>query len=41
MDTRAIALGLLATVLAVSALACWAPAWRASRVEPSITLRAD
>jgi len=34
-------LGVIALLLAVSALACWAPAWRASRVEPSITLRAD
>jgi len=25
----------------VSAIACWAPAWRASRVDPSITLRAQ
>ncbi|WP_348263831.1 ABC transporter permease [Telmatobacter sp. DSM 110680] len=25
----------------VSAMACWAPAWRASRVDPSITLRAE
>jgi putative ABC transport system permease protein len=25
----------------VSAIACWAPAWRASRVDPSITLRAE
>jgi hypothetical protein len=22
-------------------LICWAPAWRASRVDPSVTLRAD
>jgi putative ABC transport system permease protein len=34
-------LGVIALLLAVSALACWAPAWRASRVEPSITLRAE
>ena len=34
-------LSMIALLLAVSALACWAPAWRASRVEPSITLRAD
>src|SRR6185312_4102371 len=32
---------LTSLLFAVSALACWAPAWRASRVEPSITLRAD
>jgi len=32
----------VAAILAiVSALACWAPAWRASRVDPAITLRAE
>jgi len=28
-------------LVSVSAIACWAPAWRASRVDPSITLRAE
>jgi putative ABC transport system permease protein len=33
--------GVVAVLAGVSALACWAPAWRASRIDPSITLRAD
>jgi ABC-type antimicrobial peptide transport system permease subunit len=36
--TYATAVVLLA---AVAALACWAPAWRASRVDPAIMLRAE
>jgi len=28
-------------LLAVSGIACWAPAWRAARVDPAITLRAE
>jgi putative ABC transport system permease protein len=28
-------------LVGVSAIACWTPAWRASRVDPSITLRAE
>jgi putative ABC transport system permease protein len=31
----------VALLLGVSAVACSAPAWRAARVEPSITLRAE
>jgi putative ABC transport system permease protein len=31
----------LAVVVAVSAIACGVPAWRASRVDPSVTLRAE
>jgi ABC-type antimicrobial peptide transport system permease subunit len=33
--------GVIVTLLVVSAAACWAPAWRAARVDPSITLRAE
>ena len=33
--------GVVLMLVGVSAVACWAPAWRASRVDPSITLRAD
>ena len=34
-------LGVIALLAAVSAIACWAPAWRAARVDPSTTLRAE
>ena len=33
--------GMLALLLAVAAAACWVPAWRASRIDPAITLRAE
>jgi putative ABC transport system permease protein len=33
--------GVVLILAGVSAIACWAPAWRASRIDPSITLRAD
>ena len=33
--------GVIVLLLAISAAACWLPAWRASRVDPSITLRAE
>jgi putative ABC transport system permease protein len=31
----------IALLTAVSAIACWLPAWRAAQVDPSITLRAE
>ena len=34
-------LGVMALAAAVSAIACWVPAWRAARVDPAITLRAE
>ena len=34
-------LGVTALLVAVSAIACGIPAWRAARVDPSITLRAE
>jgi putative ABC transport system permease protein len=33
--------GVVALLLTVSAIACTAPAWRAARVDPSVTLRAE
>jgi ABC-type antimicrobial peptide transport system permease subunit len=33
--------GVIALLTLVSASACWTPAWRAARVDPSITLRAE
>ena len=34
-------LGVFALAAGVAAIACWVPAWRAARVDPSITLRAE
>jgi putative ABC transport system permease protein len=34
-------LGVIALLAGVSVVACWIPAWRAARVDPSITLRAE
>jgi ABC-type antimicrobial peptide transport system permease subunit len=31
----------VATIVAVAAAACWLPAWRASRLDPSAVLRSD
>jgi hypothetical protein len=33
--------GVIALLLGVSAIACWVPARRAARVDPSISLRAE
>jgi putative ABC transport system permease protein len=33
--------GVIGLLAGVSMVACWVPAWRASRVDPSITLRAE
>ena len=33
--------GVIGLLALVSALACWAPAWRAARVDPAVTLRAE
>lgn len=33
--------GVIAVLLAISAVACWIPAWRAAQVDPAITLRAE
>jgi ABC-type lipoprotein release transport system permease subunit len=32
--------GVIALLAAVSGIACWVPAWRGAKVDPSITLRA-
>jgi putative ABC transport system permease protein len=34
-------LGVIALLVGVAAGACWGPAWRAARVDPAITLRAE
>jgi ABC-type antimicrobial peptide transport system permease subunit len=33
--------GVVATISMVAAFACWLPAWRASRLDPAVVLRAD
>jgi predicted permease len=33
--------GVVGTILLVAAVACWLPAWRASRLDPNIVLRQD
>jgi ABC-type antimicrobial peptide transport system permease subunit len=39
-DTATMA-GVIATISTVAAVACWLPAWRASRLDPNAVLRAD
>jgi predicted permease len=34
-------IGVVATITVVAAVACWLPAWRASRLDPNIVLRQD
>ena len=31
----------ISTITLVAAIACWLPAWRASRLDPNVVLRAD
>jgi len=31
----------VATISGVAAIACWLPAWRASRLDPNVVLRED
>ena len=33
--------GVVALLLGVAAIASWVPAWRAARIDPAITLRAE
>ncbi len=33
--------GVIAVMLSVSAVACWIPAWRAAKIDPATTLRAE
>jgi predicted permease len=39
-DTATMA-AVIATISTVAAVACWLPAWRASRLDPNVVLRAD
>ncbi|HUI41006.1 MAG TPA: FtsX-like permease family protein, partial [Terriglobia bacterium] len=34
-------LGVVALLFGVAAVACWAPAWRAAHIDPSVTLRSE
>jgi ABC-type lipoprotein release transport system permease subunit len=33
--------GVIATISTVAAIACWLPAWRASRLDPNSVLKAE
>jgi ABC-type lipoprotein release transport system permease subunit len=33
--------GVIALLAGVAAIACWVPAWRAARVDPSVVLRVE
>ena len=33
--------GVVVLLMVVSGVACWVPAWRAARIDPAITLRAE
>jgi ABC-type antimicrobial peptide transport system permease subunit len=39
-DTTTMA-AVIATISTVAVVACWLPAWRASRLDPNVVLRAD
>jgi len=39
-DTTTV-IAVVATISLVAAIACWLPAWRASRVDPNVVLRTD
>jgi len=34
-------LGVIGLVACIAGIACWVPAWRAAKVDPSITFRAE
>jgi predicted permease len=40
MDTTTLGV-VIATMILVAAIACWMPAWRASQLDPNVTLRED
>ena len=40
VDTMTLAIA-IAIVVGMAALACWLPAWRASRLDPNVVLRVE